>query len=716
MLNKNFRYVSLDFETTGLDVKKDEAIQIGLVEIDVNGKPIKEFKSFVKPQKDISELRDLVAYITGIKMDDIKDAPSILDLKDEILDFFGENVVLIWHNIEFDIAFMQKYFGEVQYYSTLDTLILAQSFVHFAPSYALDVLVEHLLSKEKFKNTFDKIHGGVAFDSNDVHDALYDSKNSLALFFYLLSYMTELVKEYPVLSNFLAKNTWLYNKILDLQLDRAGKKNNNIELPNLERQLPSNVSIDTDLKIKLEDYQNKERYFIGNVDMKKLIRAISSWNKNVILSFSSVAKLNIVKNILNEIGMKNIWFFRWQTIISKSKFKRFLNKEDFGDNELLFVFKYMSHLRNNSSVLDLNNNFDYKIYHYIQDNNKNKKYPIVLTSHAWLFSILEDVDHLYRHYDVCFFDTEMRYKSYNSYLSKPSDLYLVLNLLENFYYKYTLENLEAAKSAIDSFARFFEVFMWVLFTETKKKFVDIRDNFLTINPILENIDFFETNRLIKKFDNHKKILEETLDQKDFENLRNKIDHMINIFGGLIQVDKRMYTQSEFYFVYSESSQFTNWDEFTDIFLSHTLFFSNFDGSYKNLIEDEKNQEKLKVLKLDTIGTILNFMEKEKDDIWSKTYFIISTVKSESKEIFESLYSNGFGQKSELLVENITWSMGKNIFKAKTKWSKIIVGGYNFLMWLFANKVNIDICIDFNIKWKSYKYLLNDIQRYAKKDL
>jgi len=63
---------------------------------------------------------------------------------------------------------------------------------------------------------------------------------------------------------------------LDLQLDRAGKKNNNIELPNLERQLPSNVSIDTDLKIKLEDYQNKERYFIGNVDMKKLIRAISS--------------------------------------------------------------------------------------------------------------------------------------------------------------------------------------------------------------------------------------------------------------------------------------------------------------------------------------------------------------------------------------------------------------------------------------------------------
>jgi len=28
MLNKNFRYIALDFETTGLDPKQDEAIQI----------------------------------------------------------------------------------------------------------------------------------------------------------------------------------------------------------------------------------------------------------------------------------------------------------------------------------------------------------------------------------------------------------------------------------------------------------------------------------------------------------------------------------------------------------------------------------------------------------------------------------------------------------------------------------------------------------------
>ena len=99
MLNKNFRYLALDFETTGLDPKKDEAIQIGLAEIDINWKIIKEFKSFLKPQKDIKELKDLVAYITWISLDDLQKAPSIFDLQKEIFDFFGENVILIWHNI-----------------------------------------------------------------------------------------------------------------------------------------------------------------------------------------------------------------------------------------------------------------------------------------------------------------------------------------------------------------------------------------------------------------------------------------------------------------------------------------------------------------------------------------------------------------------------------------------------------------------------------------
>jgi hypothetical protein len=47
--------------------------------------------------------------------------------------------------------------------------------------------------------------------------------------------------------------------------------------------------------------------------------------------------------------------------------------------------------------------------------------------------------------------------------------------------------------------------------------------------MLDSLDFFETNSLLKQFIDHKAILEETLDQKDFEKVWTKIDHMLKIF-------------------------------------------------------------------------------------------------------------------------------------------------------------------------------------------
>jgi hypothetical protein len=94
-----------------------------------------------------------------------------------------------------------------------------------------------------------------------------------------------------------------------------------------------------------------------------------------------VPKLNIVKDILNSIGMRNIGFARGQLIINKTRFNTFLNKDTFGDNEFLFIIKYMSHVRYDMSILDLNTKFDYKINYYIQDDRKNRKYPVMLTTH-----------------------------------------------------------------------------------------------------------------------------------------------------------------------------------------------------------------------------------------------------------------------------------------------------------------------------------------------
>ena len=712
MLNDKFRYVALDFETTGLDVSKDEAIQIWLVEIDVEWKVLNKFKSFLKPEKDVSELKTLVAYITWISISDIQSAPSIFDVKDDIFSFFWENVILIWHNVDFDINFLKKYFPDIKYYDKIDTFYLAQNLIHFPLSYALDVLVESLMSNKIFKELFLKVHEWQEYDEKNIHDGLYDSQNSLALFLYEINRIDTLFSKYNVLCNFLDKNVWLYHVILSYNIGYVWD-NNKISVPALKKQLPSNVSLKTNLDIDLSDYKIWERYFVWNVDLSLLVNSLVASNKDIILSFSSVAKLNIVKNILNDAWIKNIWYAKWYSTIDQNKFSRFLNKKSFSDNEFLFIVKYFSHLLNEWSILDLNTKMDYKINYYIQDEKKFEKYPVVLTTHGGLYSILSDVNHKYKNYDVCFFDTEMWYKWYNEYLSKPCDLYSVLNFLEILFYKYSLDGEQNAYDAIERFARFFEVFMWVIFSETKRLFMNIPDTKLIVNPIIDNINFYETNKLVPQFSDHKTLLQECLDAQDFDNLRSKVDQLIAVLSGLIEVKKVMYDQSDFYFTYSEATKYTNWEEFKDVFSSWVYFFSDWEKSYPKLVSQDFENQKISIKKIWDIDRVVSFVEDWIPENAWKNCFILSTVKTESKELFDKLCDFWITNDVPLLVENVTWSLWKNVFKSKIAGSKIIIWWYSFLMWLYSNKINIDICIDFNIIWKMSKYLLDDIQRYAK---
>jgi hypothetical protein len=68
----------------------------------------------------------------------------------------------------------------------------------------------------------------------------------------------------------------------------------------------------------------------------------------------------------------------------------------------------------------------------------------------------------------------------------------------------------------------------VLFAETKKCFVNTQESHLILNPILENINFFDTNKLILQFPDHKSMLQECLDSKDFENLWTMVDNLFSI--------------------------------------------------------------------------------------------------------------------------------------------------------------------------------------------
>jgi hypothetical protein len=85
-------------------------------------------------------------------------------------------------------------------------------------------------------------------------------------------------------------------------------------------------------------------------------------------------------------------------------------------------------------------------------------------------------------------------------------------------------------------------------------------------------------------------------------------------------------------------------------------------------------------------------------------------------LFEEFIGKWFDKQYLLLVENITWWVGKNLFKAKQQWAKIIIWGYNFLLQLFAQKIAISQLIIYNNKWNQQDLIFSDIIWYGKQAL
>ncbi|MDO4713585.1 MAG: hypothetical protein Q4B28_02840 [bacterium] len=351
-----------------------------------------------------------------------------------------------------------------------------------------------------------------------------------------------------------------------------------------------------------------------------------------------------------------------------------------------------------------------------------------MATHGGLFSLLEQGER-YRDYAIFFLDSAWWYKSFNLYLSRPYDLNYTLNYLDMLEYKYrlqceygnwTLEDLED----LLAFKQFFTLFVGILGQETKKFFTNTDATQLTLRPIVGDIAFFQTNKLLKRFSLYQAPLQKHLTAQEFATLWGQIEHMMKIFTGMIKVEKKMYERSAFYFVYAEEVQYSNWTDFVELFSQHTtLFLSNYDRNFPALItpsespqlseQKDQNLNTDRIFHLSKLPSVLKAISSfDHKASPNAIIFILSVKKEESKALFERLILQGYDQQFDLLVENITGGTGKNLFKAKQQGTKIIIGGYHFLLQLFAQKVAISRLIVYNSKGKDENLIFNDILRYG----
>jgi DNA polymerase III epsilon subunit family exonuclease len=124
MFSKNF--VAIDVETTGLELEKDEIINIALVRFE-NGAISGSLDFMVKPSK---ELPLFITHLTGISQSELNDAKTFKEIAPQILEFIGE-LPLVAHNVPFDskvftLALNRNGFKNCEFVFW-DSLVIAQA-------------------------------------------------------------------------------------------------------------------------------------------------------------------------------------------------------------------------------------------------------------------------------------------------------------------------------------------------------------------------------------------------------------------------------------------------------------------------------------------------------------------------------------------------------------------------------------------------------------
>ena len=166
-------YVCIDLETTGLNPKLDKIIEIGAVKV-INGEITETFETFVNPGR---KLEQRIVELTGIRDEQLADAPYIDEVLPELLAFL-EELPLLGHSILFDFSFIKKAAVDRKLSferQGVDTLKIARRFLTELEHRSLDYLCEYYQIP------------------HNAHRALADARATVQLYHKLLSqfYQTE---------------------------------------------------------------------------------------------------------------------------------------------------------------------------------------------------------------------------------------------------------------------------------------------------------------------------------------------------------------------------------------------------------------------------------------------------------------------------------------------------------------------------------------------
>lgn len=138
---ENQRFCIVDIETTGSNSKTDNIIEVGAIMYQ-GGKVCDKFESFVH----VEYIPENITYLTGIHLEDVKEAPSLANVLEKFR-LFLKDAVFIAHNVNFDYYFISDSMQRCGFGPLLNRRVCSIDLAHKtfeAPKYGLGFLIEFL--------------------------------------------------------------------------------------------------------------------------------------------------------------------------------------------------------------------------------------------------------------------------------------------------------------------------------------------------------------------------------------------------------------------------------------------------------------------------------------------------------------------------------------------------------------------------------------------
>jgi len=681
---KKLNYVSFDFETTWLNIEKDDAIQVWIIKFNNHFQITDKFSSYIKPT-NIIDLPEIVEFTTWIDISQLKKAPNFNDIKNSLIRFFDEKTVLVWHNINFDIWFMEKYLWEFKYFVSFDTYIYSKLLLHFEQSYALEILADKYWFKWQS------------------HDALADSIMSMKLFKIIITKLEKLIWKYPFLSDILAESDSIFSKICQIQ-----PTNNPVfSIPKKWINIPKKQKIRSNWKL-INSYPNKTVFNINWNNFEQILTFSLNWQNKTILSFSSNARVMLAKSILKKkfinFSILNIW-----STVNLENEKKLLKKRPLRDFEAHYILKTFSHYNENLSIFDISNFDEYKVHRFLSDEQREICANIILTTHNELFSFIKNKwKEQLKDYTIMFFDWHYRIYSLWKVVNIWFDFYNLLNKLEIISYK---KSFDWKQQEIEQLINKIAIFFWWLSTKLQP-FFKWTDNKIEFVSLLENPKSW-LNQLKKIYQD---ITMEIIKLKDTE-----IINYWNIFKECIEnyciIEQKIFLNWQLKYIFNplmENIDINTFNEYMD-WLKYYNFTTINDNKYITL-SDTKNNIIQNIFKdyyeQISFNSLINKIKKSIEE-W-KRIFLVSNNKSFSQNLFKLIFNlfKEYKLNWNIYVENITWWQWKLLYYLqKDKWTRITIWWPEFLIMNKSKYINYDEIHLLSIWWKNRELIKKDLEFY-----